>query len=93
MEIEKTILLFCFIVFFLKDQVAGECITEKEDKTHPGLPPHSSGPEPSLSRQRRQKKRELTERSGEKRQVGRELFGISHCAAIWEVYFRTLNSA
>ncbi|XP_045048108.2 serine/threonine-protein kinase Nek4 isoform X2 [Desmodus rotundus] len=51
-----------------QDQVAGECITEKEDKTHPGLPPHSSGPEPSLSRQRRQKKRELTERSGEKRQ-------------------------
>ncbi|KAM5315426.1 serine/threonine-protein kinase Nek4 isoform 3-T3 [Glossophaga mutica] len=51
-----------------QDQVAGECITEKEDKTHPGLPPHSSGSEPSLSRQRRQKKREQTEHSGEKRQ-------------------------
>ncbi|KAF6100365.1 NIMA related kinase 4 [Phyllostomus discolor] len=51
-----------------QDQVAGECISEKEDRAHPGLPPHSSGSEPSLSRQRRQKKREQTEHSGEKRQ-------------------------
>ncbi|XP_036911670.1 serine/threonine-protein kinase Nek4 isoform X2 [Sturnira hondurensis] len=51
-----------------QDQVAGECITEKEDRTHPGFPAHSSGSETSLSRQRRQKKREQTEHSGEKRQ-------------------------
>lgn len=51
-----------------QDQVAGECISEKEDRTHPGLPLHSSGSEPSLSRQRRQKKREQTEHSEEKRQ-------------------------
>ncbi|XP_054451029.1 serine/threonine-protein kinase Nek4 isoform X1 [Pteronotus mesoamericanus] len=51
-----------------QDQVAGECVTENQDKIHPGLQPHSSGSEPSLSRQRRQKKREQTEHSGEKRQ-------------------------
>nr|KAF6475402.1 NIMA related kinase 4 [Rousettus aegyptiacus] len=51
-----------------QDQVAGECITEKEDRIHPGLQPQSSGSEPSLSRQRRQKKREQTEHSEEKRQ-------------------------
>ncbi|XP_053525341.1 serine/threonine-protein kinase Nek4 isoform X2 [Artibeus jamaicensis] len=51
-----------------QDQVAGECITEKEDKTHPGLPAVSPGSETSLSRQRRQKKREQTEHSGEQRQ-------------------------
>ncbi|XP_036123246.1 serine/threonine-protein kinase Nek4 isoform X1 [Molossus molossus] len=47
-----------------QDQIAGE----KQDRIHPGLQPHSSGSEPSLSRQRRQKKREQTEHSGEKRQ-------------------------
>ncbi|XP_046540588.1 serine/threonine-protein kinase Nek4 [Equus quagga] len=51
-----------------QDRVAGECITEKQDRIYPGLQPHSSGSEPSLSRQRRQKKREQTEHSGEKRQ-------------------------
>ncbi|XP_066101344.1 serine/threonine-protein kinase Nek4 isoform X1 [Saccopteryx bilineata] len=51
-----------------QDQVAGECILEKQDRIHPGLQPHSSGSEPSLSRQRRQKKREQTEHSGENRQ-------------------------
>ncbi|KAM8758708.1 serine/threonine-protein kinase Nek4 isoform 3-T3 [Rhynchonycteris naso] len=51
-----------------QDQVAGECILEKQDRIHPGLQPHSSGSEPSLSRQRRQKKREQTENSGENRQ-------------------------
>ncbi|ELK07823.1 Serine/threonine-protein kinase Nek4 [Pteropus alecto] len=51
-----------------QDQVAGECITEKEDRIHSGLQPQISGSEPSLSRQRRQKKREQTEHSEEKRQ-------------------------
>nr|KAF6420866.1 NIMA related kinase 4 [Molossus molossus] len=49
---------------YVMDQIAGE----KQDRIHPGLQPHSSGSEPSLSRQRRQKKREQTEHSGEKRQ-------------------------
>ncbi|XP_016065710.1 PREDICTED: serine/threonine-protein kinase Nek4 [Miniopterus natalensis] len=52
-----------------QDQVAGECVIEKQNRIHPGLQPHSSGSEPSLSRQRRQKKREQTEHSGEKRQI------------------------
>uniref|UniRef100_A0A2I3GBC4 non-specific serine/threonine protein kinase n=1 Tax=Nomascus leucogenys TaxID=61853 RepID=A0A2I3GBC4_NOMLE len=56
------------------DQVAGECIIEKQGRIHPDLQPHNSGSEPSLSRQRRQKKREQTEHRGEKRQVGRDLF-------------------
>nr|XP_012421716.1 PREDICTED: serine/threonine-protein kinase Nek4 isoform X2 [Odobenus rosmarus divergens] len=51
-----------------QDQVAGECVMEKPDRTHPGLQPQSSGSESSLSRQRRQKKRELPEHSGEERQ-------------------------
>ncbi|EPQ07836.1 Serine/threonine-protein kinase Nek4 [Myotis brandtii] len=51
-----------------QDQVAGEWVMEKQDRIHPGLQPHSSGSEPSLSRQRRQKKREQTEHSGEKGQ-------------------------
>ncbi|KAF3829064.1 hypothetical protein GH733_003328, partial [Mirounga leonina] len=51
-----------------QDQVAGECVIEKPDRTHPGLQPQSSGSEPSLSQQRRQKKRELPEHSGEERQ-------------------------
>uniref|UniRef100_G1R6E0 Serine/threonine-protein kinase Nek4 n=1 Tax=Nomascus leucogenys TaxID=61853 RepID=G1R6E0_NOMLE len=57
-----------------QDQVAGECIIEKQGRIHPDLQPHNSGSEPSLSRQRRQKKREQTEHRGEKRQVGRDLF-------------------
>ncbi|XP_032146055.1 serine/threonine-protein kinase Nek4 isoform X6 [Sapajus apella] len=51
-----------------QDQVAGECIIEKQGRIHPDLQPRSSGSEPSLSRQRRQKKREQTEHRGEKRQ-------------------------
>ncbi|XP_048082555.1 serine/threonine-protein kinase Nek4 isoform X2 [Ursus arctos] len=51
-----------------QDQVAGECVTEKPDRTHPGLQPQSSGSEPSLSRQRRQNKREQPEHGGEERQ-------------------------
>ncbi|XP_057560930.1 serine/threonine-protein kinase Nek4 isoform X5 [Hippopotamus amphibius kiboko] len=43
-------------------------LEEKQDRIHPALQPHSSGSEPSLSRQRRQKKREHTEHSGGKRQ-------------------------
>uniref|UniRef100_A0A452RAH4 Serine/threonine-protein kinase Nek4 n=1 Tax=Ursus americanus TaxID=9643 RepID=A0A452RAH4_URSAM len=59
-----------------RDQVAGECVTEKPDRTHPGLQPQSSGSEPSLSRQRRQNKREQPEHGGEERQVSRELRGF-----------------
>ncbi|KAM5231110.1 serine/threonine-protein kinase Nek4-like isoform 1-T1 [Hipposideros larvatus] len=51
-----------------QDEVAGECIIEKENRIYPGLQPHTSGSDPSVSRQRRQKKREQTEHSGEKRQ-------------------------
>ncbi|XP_020924590.1 serine/threonine-protein kinase Nek4 isoform X3 [Sus scrofa] len=50
------------------DQVAGGCVTEKQDRIDPSLQPYRSGSEPSLSRQRRQKKRGQTEHSGEKRQ-------------------------
>ncbi|KAM9186426.1 serine/threonine-protein kinase Nek4 isoform 4-T4 [Dugong dugon] len=53
---------------YIVDPVAGECIVEKQDRIHPGLQPHSSGSEPSLSRQRRQKRREQTEHSGGMRQ-------------------------
>ncbi|XP_045385971.1 serine/threonine-protein kinase Nek4 isoform X8 [Lemur catta] len=53
---------------YVMDQVAGECIKEKQGRIHSGLQPHSSGSEPSLSRQRRQKKREQTEHSRGKRQ-------------------------
>uniref|UniRef100_A0A0D9RLE2 Serine/threonine-protein kinase Nek4 n=1 Tax=Chlorocebus sabaeus TaxID=60711 RepID=A0A0D9RLE2_CHLSB len=58
------------------DQVTGECTIEKQGRIHPDLQPHNSGSEPSLSRQRRQKKREQTEHRGEKRQVGRDLFAF-----------------
>ncbi|XP_017922196.1 PREDICTED: serine/threonine-protein kinase Nek4 isoform X4 [Capra hircus] len=51
-----------------QDQVAGECVTGKQNRIHRALQPHSSGSEPSQSRQRRQKKREHAEHSGEKRQ-------------------------
>ncbi|XP_008980048.1 serine/threonine-protein kinase Nek4 isoform X5 [Callithrix jacchus] len=59
-----------------QDQVAGECIIEKQGRIHPDLQPHNSGSEPSLSRQWRQRKREQTEHRGEKRQVGRDLFAF-----------------
>ncbi|XP_017810905.1 serine/threonine-protein kinase Nek4 isoform X6 [Papio anubis] len=59
-----------------QDQVTGECTIEKQGRIHPDLQPHNSGSEPSLSRQRRQKKREQTEHRGEKRQVGRDLFAF-----------------
>ncbi|EHH16303.1 hypothetical protein EGK_11567, partial [Macaca mulatta] len=58
------------------DQVTGECTIEKQGRIHPDLQPHNSGSEPSLSRQRRQKKREQTEHRGENRQVGRDLFAF-----------------
>ncbi|XP_058148588.1 serine/threonine-protein kinase Nek4 isoform X3 [Dasypus novemcinctus] len=51
-----------------QDRVAGERITEKQDRIHPDLQPHSSGSEPSISRQRWQKRREQTEHSGRKGQ-------------------------
>ncbi|KAB1264201.1 Serine/threonine-protein kinase Nek4, partial [Camelus dromedarius] len=65
-----------------QDQVAGDCVIEKQGRIHLGLQPHSSGSEPSLSRQRRQKKREQTEHSGEKRQVGRDLFGFQETSRL-----------
>lgn len=77
----------CFYFIISKDQVPGECVTEKPDRTHPGLQPQSSGSEPSLSRQRRQNKREQPEHGGEERQVSRELRGVSHCSAAWEIDF------
>lgn len=87
-----SILFFCLFHFIIfKDQVAGECVIEKQDRIHPALQPHSSVSEPFLSQQRRQKKREHTEHSEEKRQVSRDLFGISHCAAAWETDFRKLH--
>ncbi|XP_039099608.1 serine/threonine-protein kinase Nek4 isoform X7 [Hyaena hyaena] len=65
-----------------QDQVTGECVLGKPDRTNPGLQPHTSGSEPSLSRQRRQKKREQPGHSGERTQVSRDLFGerkLIHC--------------
>uniref|UniRef100_A0A8D2JP24 non-specific serine/threonine protein kinase n=1 Tax=Sciurus vulgaris TaxID=55149 RepID=A0A8D2JP24_SCIVU len=59
-----------------QDQLDGECIMEKQGTIHAGLQPHNSGCEPSLSRQRRQKKREQTEHSGGKSQVSRDLFAF-----------------
>lgn len=90
MEVQDyLIILFSFLFNFiiLKDQVAGECVLEKPDRTNPGLQPHSSGSEPSLSRQRRQKKREHPEYSGERTQVSGDLFEVSHCAVAWEIDF------
>ncbi|KAF4023982.1 hypothetical protein G4228_016023 [Cervus hanglu yarkandensis] len=58
-----------------QDQVAGECVTGKQGRIHPALQPHSSGSEPSQSRQRRQKKREPAEHSGEKGQERK----LTHC--------------
>ncbi|KAM6176928.1 serine/threonine-protein kinase Nek4 [Erethizon dorsatum] len=50
-----------------QDRVTGEGI-ENQVRIQPGLQPHSSGSEPSLSRQRQQKKREQTEHSAGKSQ-------------------------
>lgn len=58
------------------DRLDGECIMEKQGTIHPGLQPHSSGSETSLSRQRRQKKRDQNEHSGGKSQVSRDLFAF-----------------
>ncbi|XP_052589677.1 serine/threonine-protein kinase Nek4 isoform X2 [Peromyscus californicus insignis] len=43
-----------------QDQVPGGCIIGKQDSIHPRLQPHNSVSEPSVSRQRRQRKREQT---------------------------------
>nr|XP_044992017.1 serine/threonine-protein kinase Nek4 [Jaculus jaculus] len=51
-----------------QDGVAGDCIIERQGSIHPGLQPHSRGSEPSLSRQRRQRKREQTVHGGGKSQ-------------------------
>ncbi|XP_039099609.1 serine/threonine-protein kinase Nek4 isoform X8 [Hyaena hyaena] len=58
-----------------QDQVTGECVLGKPDRTNPGLQPHTSGSEPSLSRQRRQKKREQPGHSGERTQERK----LIHC--------------
>lgn len=70
---------------FFKDQVDGELVIEEQDRIHPGLQPHSSGSEPSLSRQRRQKKREQTEHSGEKRPVRQDLLTKSLCYCLGNI--------
>ncbi|XP_073900021.1 serine/threonine-protein kinase Nek4 isoform X3 [Castor canadensis] len=57
-----------------QEQVSGDYITEKQGRIHPDLQSHSCGSEPSLSRQRRQKKREQTEHRGGKSQASRDLF-------------------
>ncbi|XP_076787468.1 serine/threonine-protein kinase Nek4 isoform X5 [Arvicanthis niloticus] len=51
-----------------QDQITGGYIIENQDSIHPRLQPHSSVSEPSLSRQRRQKKREQTDHSQTKSQ-------------------------
>ncbi|XP_060246821.1 serine/threonine-protein kinase Nek4 isoform X3 [Meriones unguiculatus] len=51
-----------------QDQVTGGCIIEKQDGIHPRLQPQSSMSEPSVSRQRRQKKREQTDHGRTKSQ-------------------------
>ncbi|KAL1780958.1 serine serine/threonine-protein kinase Nek4 isoform X1 [Sigmodon hispidus] len=51
-----------------QDQVPGGCMIVKQDSFHPRLQPHSSVSEPSVSRQRRQKKREETDHSQAKSQ-------------------------
>ncbi|XP_077605805.1 serine/threonine-protein kinase Nek4 isoform X9 [Crocuta crocuta] len=58
-----------------QDQVTGECVLGKPDRTNPGLQPHTSGSEPSLSRQRRQKKREQPGHTGERTQERK----LIHC--------------
>ncbi|XP_063113307.1 serine/threonine-protein kinase Nek4 isoform X4 [Cavia porcellus] len=61
----------------LQDQVADEAFIEKQSRIQPGLQPHSCGTEPSLSRQRRQKKREQAERGVGRSQVSRKFPGAS----------------
>ncbi|XP_036055388.1 serine/threonine-protein kinase Nek4 isoform X2 [Onychomys torridus] len=51
-----------------QDQVTGGCIIEKQDSIHPRLQPHNSVSEPSVSRQRRQRKREQTDHGQAKSQ-------------------------
>ncbi|XP_028747108.1 serine/threonine-protein kinase Nek4 isoform X1 [Peromyscus leucopus] len=52
-----------------QDQVPGGCIIEKQDSSiHPRLQPHNSVSEPSVSRQRRQRKREQTDHGQAKSQ-------------------------
>lgn len=51
-----------------QDQVPGGCIIEKQDSIHPRLQPHNSVSEPSVSRQRRQRKREQTDHGQAKSQ-------------------------
>ncbi|CAO2638198.1 Serine/threonine-protein kinase Nek4 [Lemmus lemmus] len=51
-----------------QDQVTGGCIIEKQDSIPPRFQPHSSVFEPSVSRQRRQKKREQTDHGQAKSQ-------------------------
>ncbi|XP_059129922.1 serine/threonine-protein kinase Nek4 [Peromyscus eremicus] len=51
-----------------QDQVPGGCIIEKQDNIHPRLQPHNSVSEPSVSRQRRQRKREQTDHGQAKSQ-------------------------
>lgn len=52
-----------------RDQVTSGCIMEDDGSTHSGLQPHSSVSEPSLSRQRRQRKRGQTDHGGTKSQL------------------------
>ncbi|XP_028643365.1 serine/threonine-protein kinase Nek4 isoform X5 [Grammomys surdaster] len=62
-----------------QDQVTGGCIVENQDSIHPRLQPHSSVSEPSLSRQRRQKKREQTDHSQTKSQCWKTNPGFCVC--------------
>ncbi|XP_050014115.1 serine/threonine-protein kinase Nek4 isoform X6 [Alexandromys fortis] len=50
------------------DQVTGGCMIEKQDSIPPRFQPHSSVSEPSISRQRRQKKRDQTDHDQAKSQ-------------------------
>ncbi|KAH0516328.1 Serine/threonine-protein kinase Nek4 [Microtus ochrogaster] len=51
-----------------QDQVTGGCMIEKQDSIPPRFQPHSSVSEPSVSGQRRQKKREQTDHDQAKSQ-------------------------
>ncbi|OBS59923.1 hypothetical protein A6R68_08954 [Neotoma lepida] len=51
-----------------QDQVTGGCMIEKQYSSHPRLQPHNSVSEPSMSRQRRQKKRQQTDHGQTKSQ-------------------------
>ncbi|XP_032774807.1 serine/threonine-protein kinase Nek4 [Rattus rattus] len=52
-----------------QDQGTSGCILDDQDSIHPRLQPHSSVSEPSLSRQRRQRKREQTNHGRAKSQL------------------------